>query len=58
VIRRDYINHPKRARGLVHTAPGHGVDDFQTPQKYNLAGAAARWMPAATLTAKPGRSPG
>jgi len=26
--------------GIVHTAPGHGVDDFNTGQKYNLETAA------------------
>ncbi len=35
VIAGDYINIDS-GTGLVHTAPGHGVDDFNTGLKYNL----------------------
>ncbi len=31
----DYIN-TETGTGLVHTAPGHGVDDFNTGKKYGL----------------------
>jgi len=31
----DYIT-TESGTGLVHTAPGHGVDDFNTGKKYNL----------------------
>jgi isoleucyl-tRNA synthetase len=35
VIGGDYIT-TETGTGLVHTAPGHGVDDFNTGRKYNL----------------------
>ncbi len=35
VIGGNYIN-TESGTGLVHTAPGHGVDDFNTANKYNL----------------------
>ena len=35
VLGGDYIT-IESGTGLVHTAPGHGVDDFKTGQKYNL----------------------
>ncbi len=35
VIGGDYIN-TDSGTGLVHTAPGHGLDDFNTGCKYNL----------------------
>ena len=35
VIGGDYIT-TESGTGLVHTAPGHGVDDFNTGRKYNL----------------------
>tara|TARA_Y100001968_G_scaffold94710_1_gene85040 strand:- start:2386 stop:5292 length:2907 start_codon:yes stop_codon:yes gene_type:complete len=35
VIGGDYIS-TDSGTGLVHTAPGHGVDDFNTGIKYNL----------------------
>ncbi len=35
VIGGDYIT-TESGTGLVHTAPGHGVDDFNTALKYNL----------------------
>jgi isoleucyl-tRNA synthetase len=35
VIGGDYIT-TEAGTGLVHTAPGHGVDDFNTGRKYNL----------------------
>ncbi len=35
VIGGDYIS-TESGTGLVHTAPGHGVDDFNTGVKYNL----------------------
>jgi isoleucyl-tRNA synthetase len=35
VIGGDYIT-TEAGTGLVHTAPGHGVDDFNTGKKYNL----------------------
>ena len=35
VLGGDYINIDS-GTGLVHTAPGHGVDDFNTAKKYNL----------------------
>ena len=35
VIGGDYIT-TESGTGLVHTAPGHGVDDFNTGKKYNL----------------------
>ena len=35
VIGGDYIN-TESGTGLVHTAPGHGVDDFNIGQKYDL----------------------
>ncbi len=35
VIGGNYIN-TESGTGLVHTAPGHGVDDFNTGQKNNL----------------------
>ena len=31
----DYVT-LDQGSGIVHTAPGHGVDDFRTGQKYNL----------------------
>jgi isoleucyl-tRNA synthetase len=31
----DYVT-LDQGSGIVHTAPGHGVDDFNTGQKYNL----------------------
>jgi len=36
VIGGDYIT-TESGTGLVHTAPGHGVDDFNTGAKYGLA---------------------
>ena len=35
VLGGDYIT-TESGTGLVHTAPGHGVDDFNTGRKYNL----------------------
>ncbi len=35
LIGGDYIN-TESGTGLVHTAPGHGLDDFNTGIKYNL----------------------
>ena len=35
VMGGDYIT-TESGTGLVHTAPGHGVDDFNTGRKYNL----------------------
>ncbi len=35
VIGGDYVN-TESGTGLVHTAPGHGVDDFNTGIKYKL----------------------
>ncbi len=35
VLGGDYIT-TESGTGLVHTAPGHGVDDFKTGKKYNL----------------------
>ena len=35
VLGGEYIN-TESGTGLVHTAPGHGVDDFNTGLKYNL----------------------
>ena len=35
-IRDSYIT-TESGTGLVHTAPGHGVDDFNTGKKYNLS---------------------
>ena len=35
VIGGDYIT-TESGTGLVHTAPGHGLDDFNTAKKYNL----------------------
>ena len=35
VLGGDYIT-VDSGTGLVHTAPGHGVDDFNTGRKYNL----------------------
>ena len=35
VIGGDYIT-TEAGTGLVHTAPGHGVDDFNTGRKYKL----------------------
>ncbi len=35
IIGGDYIN-TESGTGLVHTAPGHGIDDFNTGLKYNL----------------------
>ena len=35
VIGGDYIT-TESGTGLVHTAPGHGIDDFNTGRKYNL----------------------
>jgi isoleucyl-tRNA synthetase len=35
VIGGDYIT-TESGTGLVHTAPGHGVDDFQTGRRYGL----------------------
>ena len=35
VIGGDYIT-TESGTGLVHTAPGHGMDDFNIGQKYNL----------------------
>ena len=36
VLGGDYIT-TESGTGLVHTAPGHGVDDFNTGKKYNLS---------------------
>ncbi|MCP9849666.1 isoleucine--tRNA ligase [Cyanobium sp. Morenito 9A2] len=36
VLGGDYIT-TETGTGLVHTAPGHGVDDFNTGKKYGLA---------------------
>lgn len=35
VVTADYVT-KEDGTGLVHTAPGHGQDDFETGQKYNL----------------------
>ncbi|MEI6616392.1 MAG: isoleucine--tRNA ligase [Cyanobium sp. ELA507] len=36
VVGGDYVT-TESGTGLVHTAPGHGVDDFNTGRKYGLA---------------------
>ena len=35
VVTADYVT-KEDGTGLVHTAPGHGADDFNTGKKYNL----------------------
>ena len=35
VLGGEYIT-TESGTGLVHTAPGHGVEDYQTGMKYNL----------------------
>ena len=35
VIGGDYIT-TESGTGIVHTAPGHGMDDFNVGQKYQL----------------------
>ena len=35
VVTADYVTN-EDGTGLVHTAPGHGQDDFQTGLRYNL----------------------
>ena len=35
VIGGDYIT-TESGTGIVHTAPGHGIDDFNVGQKYDL----------------------
>ena len=35
VVTADYVT-KEDGTGLVHTAPGHGQDDFQTGLRYNL----------------------
>jgi len=52
VIGGDYIT-TDSGTGLVHTAPGHGVDDFNTGRKYNL-GVLCPVDEAGTLTAEAG----
>ncbi|MBM5800169.1 MAG: isoleucine--tRNA ligase [Cyanobacteria bacterium K_DeepCast_35m_m2_023] len=52
VIGGDYIT-TESGTGLVHTAPGHGVDDFNTGRKYNL-GVLCPVDEAGTLTAEAG----
>ena len=34
-IRDSYIT-TESGTGIVHTAPGHGIDDFNVGQKYDL----------------------
>ena len=45
VVAADYVT-KEDGTGLVHTAPGHGQDDYQTGLRYNLpvldAGQSAR----------------
>jgi isoleucyl-tRNA synthetase len=36
VVLADYVSH-EEGTGCVHTAPGHGMEDYLTGQKYNLA---------------------
>ena len=52
VIGGEYIT-TESGTGLVHTAPGHGVDDFNTGRKYNL-GVLCPVDEAGTLTAEAG----
>ncbi|MEB3276732.1 MAG: isoleucine--tRNA ligase [Cyanobacteriota bacterium] len=52
VIGGDYIT-TESGTGLVHTAPGHGVDDFNTGRKYNL-GVLCPVDEAGNLTAEAG----
>jgi isoleucyl-tRNA synthetase len=52
VIGGDYIT-TESGTGLVHTAPGHGVDDFNTGRKFNL-GVLCPVDEAGTLTAEAG----
>jgi hypothetical protein len=40
VVGGDYIT-SEGGTGLVHTAPGHGTDDYQTGVKYGLEPSAA-----------------
>jgi isoleucyl-tRNA synthetase len=52
VLGGDYIT-TESGTGLVHTAPGHGVDDFATGRKYGLA-VLCPVDEAGTLTAEAG----
>jgi isoleucyl-tRNA synthetase len=52
VVGGEYIT-TESGTGLVHTAPGHGVDDFNTGRKYNL-GVLCPVDEAGTLTAEAG----
>jgi isoleucyl-tRNA synthetase len=52
VLGGDYIT-TESGTGLVHTAPGHGVDDFLTGRKYGLA-VLCPVDEAGTLTAEAG----
>ena len=56
VIGGDYIT-TESGTGLVHTAPGHGVDDFHTGQKNNLP-VLCPVDEAGTLTEEAGRFAG
>jgi isoleucyl-tRNA synthetase len=56
VIGGDYIT-TEAGTGLVHTAPGHGVDDFNTGRKYNLP-VLCPVDEAGNLTAEAGRFAG
>ena len=53
VIGGDYIT-TESGTGLVHTAPGHGVDDFHTGQKNGLP--VLSWTKPATSPMRPDRS--
>ena len=56
VIGGDYIT-TENGTGLVHTAPGHGVDDFNTGKKYGLP-VLCPVNEAGILTAEAGRFEG
>ena len=56
VIGGDYIT-TEAGTGLVHTAPGHGVDDFNTGRKYKLP-VLCPVDEAGNLTAEAGRFAG
>jgi len=56
VIGGDYIT-TEAGTGLVHTAPGHGVDDFNTGKKYGLP-VLCPVDEAGNLTAEAGRFAG
>ncbi|MDP6193944.1 MAG: isoleucine--tRNA ligase [Prochlorococcaceae cyanobacterium ETNP18_MAG_1] len=56
VIGGDYIT-TESGTGLVHTAPGHGVDDFNTGRKHDLA-VLCPVDEAGTMTSEAGRFAG